>query len=80
MNDDLTEYKCLCCNKNSQHKFDEKLRERYFNTYKFSNSDNKFILLLRKSVYLYEYMDDWENFDETSLPEKGDFYSHLNNY
>ena len=23
-------------------------------------------------------MDDWEKFDETSLPEKGDFYSHLN--
>ena len=23
-NDDLTEYKCLCCNKNYQQKFDEK--------------------------------------------------------
>ena len=23
-------------------------------------------------------MDDWENFNETSLPEKEDFYSHLN--
>ena len=23
-------------------------------------------------------MDDWETFDETSLPEKEDFYSHLN--
>ena len=23
-------------------------------------------------------MDDWEKFDETSLPEKEDFYSHLN--
>ena len=22
-------------------------------------------------------MDDWENFNETSLPEKEDFYSHL---
>ena len=22
--DDLIEYKCLCCNKNYQHKFDEK--------------------------------------------------------
>ena len=27
--DDLIEYKCLCCNKNYQHKFDEKLKERY---------------------------------------------------
>ena len=23
-------------------------------------------------------MDDWEKFSETSLPERGDFYSHLN--
>ena len=57
--DDLIEYKCLCCNKNYQHKFDEKLKEQYFNTYKFSNhGNNKFILLLRKGVYSYEYMDD----------------------
>ena len=36
------------------------------------------MLLLRKSVYLYEYMDDWEKFNEISLPEKEDFYSRLN--
>ena len=49
-----------------------------FNTYKFSNHDNnKFILLLRKGVYPYEYIDDREKFSET-LPEKEDFYSHLN--
>ena len=29
--DNLIEHKCLCCNKNYQHKFDEKLRERCFN-------------------------------------------------
>ena len=33
---------------------------------------------MRKSVYLYEYMDDWEKFNETSQPEKGNFCSHLN--
>ena len=38
----------------------------------------KFILLLQKGVYPYEYMDDWQNFNHTSLPEKKDFYSHLN--
>ena len=44
----------VCCNKNYQCKFDEKLKERLFNTYKFSNDDNhKFILLLRKGVYPY---------------------------
>ena len=77
--DDLIEYKCLNCNKGYQRKFDEKLKERFFNTYKFSNYDNnKFILLLRKGVYPYEYMDDWEKFNETTLPEKENFYSHLN--
>ena len=45
--DDLIKYKCFCCNKNYQHKFDEKLKERFFNTYKFTNhNNNKFILLL----------------------------------
>ena len=55
------------------------LKERFFNTFKFSNhANNMFILLLRKSVYPYEYMDDWKKFNKTSLPEKEDFSSHLN--
>ena len=36
------------------------------------------LLLLRKGVYSYEYMDDWEKFNETALPEKEEFYSNLN--
>ena len=72
--DDLIEYKCLCCNKNYQQHFDEKLKERFFNTYKFSNhNNNMFILLLRKGFYPYEYIDDWEKFNETSLPGKRRF-------
>ena len=31
---------------------------------------------MRKGVYSYEYMDDWEKFSETLLPGKEDF--HLN--
>ena len=34
--------------------------------------------LLRKGVYLYEYMDSWEKFDENTLPPKKAFYSSLN--
>ena len=69
----------MCCNKNFQHKYDEKLKELFFNTYKFSSRDNnRFILLLRKGVYRYEYTDDWGKFSKKSLPEKEDFYSHLN--
>ena len=53
--------------------------KKFKNTYSFCNNDlNKFILLLRKGVYPYEYMDSWEKFNETSLPSKEDFYSHLN--
>ena len=52
----------MYCNKNYQYKFDEKLKERFFNTYKFSSYDNnKLILLLRKGFYPYEYMYDWKN-------------------
>ena len=79
LKDDLIEYKCLCCNKNYHQQFDEKLKEQFSNKYTFSNHhNNKFILLLWKGVYFYEYMDDWEKFNETLLPEKEDFYSHLN--
>ena len=34
---------------------------------------NKFISLLRKSFYLYQYIENWEKFNETSLLEKEDF-------
>ena len=34
--------------------------------------------MLRKGVYPYEYMDNWERFNETSLPSKESFYSNLN--
>ena len=58
--DDSIQYKC--CNRNCQKKFDENLKERFANTYKFSNHHiNKFSLLLRKSVYPYESIDDWKN-------------------
>ena len=52
-----------------EEKVDEKLKRQLFNTYKFSNhGNNKFILLLWKGVYPYEYMDDWKKFNETLLP------------
>jgi len=35
-------------------------------------------LLLKKGIYPYEYMDSFERFDETVLPEKEKFYSSLN--
>ena len=70
---------CFEGNKNYEKDFNKNLIKRFTNTYKFCNGDiNKFILLLRKGVYPYEYMDSWERFDETSLPDKEAFHSNLN--
>ena len=47
--------------------------------YQFCNGDiNRFVLLLRKGVYLYEHMESWERFDEISLLDKKAFNSELN--
>ena len=74
----MIKYKCLSCNKDFSSKIDEELKKRFKNTFNFSSNDiNKFILLLRKGVYPYEYMDEWGKFNETTLPEK-EFYSNLN--
>ena len=71
--------KCFNCDSCYKKKFNKDLIKKFKNTYSFCNSDlNKFILLLRKGVYSYEYMDSWETFNETSLPSKEDFYSNLN--
>ena len=59
--------------------FNKDLIKRFANIYEFCNGDiNKFILLLRKGAYPYEYIASWEKFDETSLFDKKAFYSSLN--
>ena len=35
-------------------------------------------ITLLTGVYHYEFMDDWEKFNENTLPEKEEFYSNLN--
>ena len=51
-------YKCKRCGDISAKPINE-LSKKFPNTYQFCNKDpNKFILLLRKSVYPYEYMND----------------------
>ena len=77
--DNLINYKRLSCKKDYSNKTDEELKKRFKNTFKFSNNNiNNFILLLRKGVYPYEYMNDCKRFNETTLPEKGELYSNLN--
>ena len=71
--------KCFNCNNHYKKKFNQDLIKKFKNAYSFCDNDlNKFVLLLRKGVYPYEYMDSWEKFNETSLPSKKDFYSNLN--
>ena len=79
---------CYNCKQRYRKKFNKELIKRFANTYEFCNNDttgsssseriNKFVLLLRKGVYPFEYMDTWERFNEISLPSKEDFYSNLN--
>ena len=55
------------------------LIKNFPNTHQFCNGDiNKFVLLLRKGVYPYEYMNSRARFNETSLLDKKAFYSELN--
>ena len=73
-------YKCLNC-KNISFKPINTLIGKFSNTYKLCNNDNKrFVLLLRKGVYPYEYMDNnnGNRFNKISLPSKEEFYSSLN--
>ena len=72
-------FRCFKCKKNYKKDFNKKLIKRFANIYEFFNEDiKKFILLLRKGVHPYEYMDSWERFDEASLPDKEACYGGLN--
>ena len=55
------------------------LIKKFSSIYQFCNNDpNKFVLLLKTSVYPYEDMDSWEKYDEITIPPKEAFYSKLN--
>ena len=70
-------FQCLQCKKNYKKDYKE-LIKIFANTYEFCNGDtNKFISLLRKGVYPYEYMDRWERLNKTSLSDKKTFYTEL---
>ena len=77
MNETLT-FECVDCKKEYKKDINNKLKERFSNVYEFCGYDmNKFITLLRKGVYPYEYMDEWNKLDEKELPVKESFYSNL---
>ena len=55
--------------KNTSKGFSNELIKRFKNA--------KFLLLLRKGVYPYEYMDSWNKFNQNKLPPVNNFYSEL---
>ena len=72
-------FKCFNCETYYRKKINKQLIKRFASTYELCDKDlTKFILLLRKGVNPYEYMDNWERFDETLFPSKESFYSNLN--
>ena len=78
LEDNRLKYKCKECDDTSAKSVDD-LIKKFPITFKFCDGNlNKFVLLLRKGVYPYEYMDSWERFNETLLPPKKAFYSELN--
>ena len=68
-------YRCLK-HKNISYRSIKPLIDNLSNTYRLcNNNSDKFVLLLRKGAYLYEYMDHWKRFNETKLPSKEDFFT-----
>ena len=68
---------CNTCN-SKEDQLLHTLIENFPSTYKLCNkSTKKFILLLKKGIYPYEYMDSMERFDEKELPAIEKIYSKL---
>ena len=71
-------YKCKECKKSCTKVINESSKN-FPTLYKYCNADlNKFFLLLRKCIYPYKYIDNWERFDENTIPPREAFYSKLN--
>ena len=60
VNDNLIiNHKYSSCNKNYSKKNEQNLKDWFKSKLKFSNDINKFILLLKKGVRIYEFMGDF---------------------
>jgi len=53
------------------------LSDMKYTAQEFSNE--KFDLMKKKGVYPYDYMDNFEKFNDENLPPKKEFFSILNN-
>ena len=74
----ILNYKCKECEKRCSKSINE-TSINFLIMHQFCSGNlNKFVLLLRKGVYPYEYMDCWKKFNETSIQPKEAYYSELN--
>ena len=67
--------KCFEYNKYQNEMFTDEIKKyltkQFENTFNYCNkNDNKFLMSLQKGVYPYEYVNDWDKFDETTIPFK----------
>ena len=68
---------CKTCKSRRDQQY-HRLISKFPNTFKLCrNNVEKFLLLLRKGVYAYEYMNSTDKFIETELPTIDKFYSKL---
>ena len=71
-------YRRKKCNRKSNKAIND-LIKRCSNIYLiYSNDIDKFLLLLRKEIYPYEYMHKWSRFNEWENPPFKKYYSRLN--
>ena len=69
--------RCFECKRNYRKDFNKDLIKTFASICEFSDRVRKIVLLLRKRIYPYEYMDSLEGFDEKLFPDKKAFYSTL---
>ena len=71
-------YKCKECKEEQKRPLNKPIKN-FSSIYQSCEGDlNRFALSLQKGVFPYEYMDSQEEFDETVLPPKKQFYDNLN--
>ena len=59
--DDQLNFRCFDCKKNYKKDVNKELIKRFGNIYEYCNKNiNKFILILRKGAYPYEYTGSWK--------------------
>ena len=75
-NDQIVYTRCKICHSKQTI---ESLKDKFPSTFQLTNSNiDKFIFLLKKGVYPYEYVNSWKKIDEIEFPSIDKCYSNLN--